>query len=300
MPSQLNVRCCIIYSVQRYGHVFAEICNGMSRLWQFPCFDKLFVVRICDALELRFLLGDDGADGKVSMMAKKPPWMTPISHGYHVEGQTFRIDQSSSLKSDTIVVQGEQIEHLELWFYGVSDARIDQRIARYMQSHLFNRKPNETRRKSKEMIRRAYLSAQAEFREMAKADDKLNISSASILVVNGEKLVIANMGDYRAVVCRDGVAHQLRHNYAGKRHWSRSPYLPQLTNAHSGVIRRMPKLRIRARSSTKEASTGSSKSSELIAAAERVDSETNFIILSSNGVWEVTKNQEAINHQAHR
>ncbi|GMH19931.1 hypothetical protein Nepgr_021772 [Nepenthes gracilis] len=242
------------------------------------------------ALKLRrFLLGDAEADGKASETAKKQPWMTPISHGYHViEGRTFRIDQSSSLTSDTVVVQREQIGHLELWFYGVSDARIGQTIARYMQSYLFSRKPNEVRRESKKTIRKAYLSARAEFREMAKAEDKLNIGSASVLVINGEKLVIANMGDYRAVVCRDGMAHQLgtRHNYTGKRHWQRR-FL-------QGVIR-IHKLRIRARSSTKEASTGSSKCSEITVAAQRVDSETEFIILSSNGIWEVMKNQEAVN-----
>ena len=48
-------------------------------------------------------------------------------------------------------------------------------------------------------------------------------SASSVMVINGEKLVIANMGDYRTVVCRDGVAHQAtgRYQQSVKRHWSR-------------------------------------------------------------------------------
>lgn len=75
-------------------------------------------------------------------------------------------------------------------------------------------------------MRKAYLWARAKMREAqeADADETWRVGSASVMVINGEKLVIANMGDYRAVVCRDGVAHQINSNHqhpAAKRHWSR-------------------------------------------------------------------------------
>ncbi|GAB4850883.1 hypothetical protein Ancab_030184 [Ancistrocladus abbreviatus] len=208
----------------------------------------------------RLLIGEAGGSRKVSGGAQEPLWMTSISHGYHVvEGRTFRIDQSSRGETDIVVVQREQIGNLELWFYGVSDAKIGKQITRYMQSHFFDRKPNEYQitRKIKEALKKAYLNARAELRESTEGNEKLlNVGSASVMVISGEKLVIANMGDYKAVVCRDGVAHQLgtRHRFTGKRHWPRR-FL-------SGVIR-MPRVRIQACSAGKEASARSSKSSEL-------------------------------------
>ena len=49
------------------------------------------------------------------------------------------------------------------------------------------------------------------------------MGSASVMLINGEKLVVANMGDYRTVVCRDGIAHQTTgtNQRSTKIHWSR-------------------------------------------------------------------------------
>ena len=70
--------------------------------------------------------------------------MTPISHGYHVvEGRLLLAgDESSELDSDidSVVVQREQIEDHELWFFGVFDYRIGDGVTKYMQSHLFDKK----------------------------------------------------------------------------------------------------------------------------------------------------------------
>lgn len=72
-------------------------------------------------------------------------------------------------------------------------------------------------------MRKAYLGARAKVRETQKSNETWRVGSASVMVINGEKLVIANMGDYRAVVCKDGVAHQMgsKHQQTAKRHWSR-------------------------------------------------------------------------------
>lgn len=72
-------------------------------------------------------------------------------------------------------------------------------------------------------MRKAYLGARAQIRETQKEDETWRAGSASVLVINAEKLVTAYMGDYRAVVCRDGVAHQIRSKgqQSSKRYWSR-------------------------------------------------------------------------------
>lgn len=91
---------------------------------------------------------------------------------------------------------------------------------------------SQLKRKSKEAMRKAYVGARGKMKEKAeekwKGKEKGKVGgggSASAIVINGEKLVMANMGGYRAVVCRDGEAHQInrtRQNQgAPRRHWSR-------------------------------------------------------------------------------
>jgi len=72
-------------------------------------------------------------------------------------------------------------------------------------------------------MRKAYLNASAKHKENSKSDMLLNGGSASAMVINGEKLVVAQMGDHKVVVCREGVAHQLRsrHQHKEKKHWPR-------------------------------------------------------------------------------
>ncbi|CAL5416490.1 unnamed protein product [Camellia sinensis] len=76
-------------------------------------------------------------------------------------------------------------------------------------------------KKSKETLTKAYLGARVKIREAEKAEETWKVGSASAIVINGERLVMANMGEYRAVVCRDGEAHPIsrRQQQGTKRHW---------------------------------------------------------------------------------
>ncbi|CAL5347457.1 unnamed protein product [Camellia sinensis] len=123
-----------------------------------------------------------------------------------------------------VVVQREQIEDLELWFFEVSNAKIGDAVTKYMQSRLFDRSPKrqpKLRKTSKETLTKAYLGARVKIREAEKAEETWKVGSASAIVINGERLVMANMGEYRAVVCRDGEAHPIsrRQQQGTKRHW---------------------------------------------------------------------------------
>jgi protein phosphatase PTC1 len=72
-------------------------------------------------------------------------------------------------------------------------------------------------------MRKAYLGARAKIRETQRADETSRAGSVSVLVINTEKLVTASMGNYRAVVCRNGVAREIgkRDQKSAKRYWSR-------------------------------------------------------------------------------
>ncbi|CAL5347452.1 unnamed protein product [Camellia sinensis] len=215
----------------------------------------------------RFFNGDVSGNGKrETEFRKRPSWMVPGSHGYHVVDDHCEFNGEPNLNSNSdSVVQKEQIEDLELWYFEVSNAKIGDSVTKYMQSHLFDKKPKapKLRRKSKETLTKAYLGARAKIREAEKAEETWKVGSASPIVINGERHVVANMGEYRAVVCRDGEAHLIS--------WRQQ----------QGVVR-MSKVR-------------TSKSSEVVVGDERIDPHTEFVILASNGIWEMMKHQEAVN-----
>ncbi|XVF66461.1 hypothetical protein PTKIN_Ptkin10aG0037700 [Pterospermum kingtungense] len=177
----------------------------------------------------RLRIGDGGSKKReINGIKKRPSWMMPISHGYHVvEHKSFSDSTSDESNFDSVVVQREQIEEVELWFFGVFDPRIGDAVTKHIQSHFFDRKPklSQIKRKTKETMRKAYLGARAKVREAQKEDERIGAAagSASVMLINGEKLVTAYLGGYRAVVCRDGVAHQMstKHHAGTRRHWTR-------------------------------------------------------------------------------
>ncbi|KAL0656083.1 hypothetical protein Bca4012_076667 [Brassica carinata] len=91
-------------------------------------------------------------------------------------------------------------------------------------------------------------------------EERSSGSAASVTVVDGEKLAMASIGDHRVVICRDGEAYQLR-----------------------------------AKSSTRKWSDFVFPDLELALVTEKISSDTEFIIIGSSGIWQVMKNQEAIN-----
>ncbi|CAN0904727.1 Putative protein phosphatase 2C-like protein 44 [Linum grandiflorum] len=204
-----------------------------------------------------------------------PSWLRPISHGYHVvEDQPFRNTWEASpavSDSDSVLVQRERVQEIDLWYFGLSDAQIGDRITKYLQFHLFDRhqKESQMRRKSKEALRKAYLSARAKITEgHNKADELLIIGSASAMVINAEKLLVASMGNYRAVVCRDGVAYDSSDKHGSyTTNWARRFFSGWKSTQAQG--------------------------SKFVIRVEKIDSDTEFVIIASNGIWEVMKKQEA-------
>lgn len=58
-------------------------------------------------------------------------------------------------------------------------------------------------------IKKAYRRTDAEILEKAFELGKGGSTAVTAILINGEKLVVANVGDSRAVICKNGVAKQL-------------------------------------------------------------------------------------------
>ncbi|XP_010488392.1 PREDICTED: putative protein phosphatase 2C-like protein 44 [Camelina sativa] len=215
------------------------------------------------AFRFNRLVVGDGRRGK----KKKPSWLTPVSHGYYTVDRSSYIDHSSN--DDSVFVQREQQnEELEVWLFGVSSAETGKEMVKYMQNHLFDKLPDELgiMRKCKETMRRAYAE-----------EERTGGSAALVAVVNGEKLAMASIGGHRVVVCIDGEAYQIRDK--NRRY---------LTKNWSQLL--FPVCR---QGETEDESDP--RNSELVVVTENINSDTEFIIIGSYGIWEVMKNQEAIN-----
>lgn len=89
----------------------------------------------------RFLTGNFGSKKRKFLGERKPIWMMQLLHGQFVHENKDGPDSDSD--SDSVVVQREQIQGLELWLFGVFDAQVGDRVTKYLQSHLFDRKLNE-------------------------------------------------------------------------------------------------------------------------------------------------------------
>ncbi|EOA32666.1 hypothetical protein CARUB_v10015964mg [Capsella rubella] len=216
------------------------------------------------AFRFRRLVVGDGRRRK----KKKPSWLTPVSHGYYTVDRLSYTGNSSN--DDSVFVQREQQneDELEIWLFGVSNALTGKEMVKYMQNHLFDKLPNElgVMRKCKETMRRAYAE-----------EERTGGSAATVAVVNGEKLAMASIGGHRVVVCRDGEAHQIRdkNRRSSTKHWSQ--FMFPVCNQGEAVDESDP------------------RNSELVVITEKISSDTEFIIVGSSGIWEVMKNQEAIN-----
>ncbi|MCE3049981.1 hypothetical protein HAX54_046239 [Datura stramonium] len=258
---------------------------------------KDFQLKIAKKLKLKkFLAKEEGNKKRGSGNGSRLSWMMPITHGYYVAEERGggsprpQTPQSNKVECDKAVVQREQVEEQEWWFCGVFDTRIGGGVTKYLQTHLFDNNLNESqmRKKSKETLKKAHVHAKAKVRETEKLESTWKMGSASAIVINGEKLVLANMGEYKAVVCRDGEAFEInRKQQQTKTHWSHKLF---------PVVKRLPKVRTITSGSGKGAGADKpSKSSELVVGSERIDRDTEFVILASPGIWEVMKQQEAVN-----
>lgn len=201
---------------------------------------------------------------------------TGVSHGCHA------VERGGIGDDGCVHAQREQVEDLELWLFGVCDDQMSSGIAKHLQSHLFdnNLSEYEIRRKAKEIVKKAYLLTKAKIQDEQRAD--YIKGSANAIVMNGDRFVAASVGGYRAVLCRDGEAKQLgmKHQRRTMRKWSVSDIWKMKCASSDGED--SPERRLR-----------------LSVSAQKVHDDTEFIILASDGVWEVMRNQEAADLIAH-
>lgn len=86
-------------------------------------------------------------------------------------------------------------------------------------------------------MKKAHVSVRSKVKEAKEGKEAWNMGSSSALVVDGDRLVIATMGNYRAIVCENGLARQISCDQdPTKQRWHRRLMLGNLLSLLTRLI----------------------------------------------------------------
>ncbi|XP_042506096.1 probable protein phosphatase 2C 39 [Macadamia integrifolia] len=218
-----------------------------------------------------------------------------ITHGYQlIKGK------SNHDMEDYIVAQFKKVQDNELGLFAIFDGHSGHDVADYLQSHLFDNILNEPDfwTDTESAIRRAYFVTDSTILEKAVDLGRGGSTAVTAILINGQKLFVANVGDSRAVICKNGEAIQLSVDHEPsmekKSIESRGGFVSNLPGDVPRVDGQLAVARAFGDKSLKR-----HLSSEPHVTVEMIDDDTEFAIFASDGLWKVMTNQEAVDSIKH-
>ncbi|GAV74044.1 PP2C domain-containing protein [Cephalotus follicularis] len=218
-----------------------------------------------------------------------------VTHGHDlVKGK------SNHAMEDFVVSEFKQVDDNDLGLFAVFDGHLGHAVANYLQNHLFANilKEHDFWTEIEQAIRRAYRTTDAEILDKAVLLGKGGSTAVTAILINGQKLVVANVGDSRAVICKNGIARQLSVDHEPSKE-------KRMIETRGGFVSNLPGDVPRVDGQLAVARTFGDKSlkihlsSEPDVAVETIDDDTEFIILASDGIWTVMSNQDAVDSIKH-
>lgn len=213
-----------------------------------------------------------------------------VIHGFHlVKGKT-RHDME-----DYHVAEYRHLKDHDLGLFAIFDGHLGHGVPCYLQSNLFDNILNEPKFWTDPVgaIKNAYNWTDGKI--LAKAADLGPGGSTAVtaILVDGKKLFVANIGDSRAVICKSGTAIQLTVDH--------EPSIERQTiEKKGGFVTLLPGdvPRVNGQLAVARAfgdrSLKQHLSSEPDVRDTSIDATIEFLILASDGLWKVMKNQEAV------
>ncbi|KAH0468790.1 hypothetical protein IEQ34_002022 [Dendrobium chrysotoxum] len=222
--------------------------------------------------------------GKTKMSGKR------ISHGYHlVKGQTFHPME------DYVVAQFKHARDSELGLFAIFDGHLGHDVPDYLQSHLFDtilKQPNFLT-DTDGAIRKAYEITDSMILNKANKLGKGGSTAVTAILIDGLKLVVANVGDSRAVICKDGLAKQLSVDHEPNKE---RKYIEMKGGFVSNLPGDVP--RVDGQLAVARAFGDRSLKVHLSSVPDVkdviIDDKTEFLVLASDGLWKVMSNQEVV------
>ncbi|CAL1373321.1 unnamed protein product [Linum trigynum] len=214
-----------------------------------------------------------------------------VTHGYHlVKGK------SHHPMEDYIFAEFRKVDDNELGLFAIFDGHLSHTVPDYLRNNLFDnilKEPNFWSEPEK-AITTAYHATDSDILDNAGNLGKGGSTAVTAILINCHKLVVANVGDSRAVISKNGVAKQLSVDH--------EPGLEKeeienrggfVTNFPGDVARVDGQLAVARAFGDKSLKKHLSSDPDVV--VEMVgDDDTDCIILASDGLWKVMSNQEAV------
>ncbi|KAL8140400.1 hypothetical protein V2J09_006421 [Rumex salicifolius] len=212
-----------------------------------------------------------------------------ITHGFNlVKGK------AGHAMEDYLVSEFKQVDENELGLFAIFDGHMGHDVANYLRKHLFDNilKEKVFWNDPEAAIRSAYRRTDNEILGRSLDLGRGGSTAVTAILINGKKLVVANVGDSRAVICRNGVAEQLSIDHEPSRE-------KREIESRGGFVSNIPGDVPRVDGQLAVARAFGDKSLKIHLSSDpdiktkQLDEKTEFLILASDGLWKVMTNQEA-------
>ncbi|KMT13143.1 hypothetical protein BVRB_4g086840 isoform B [Beta vulgaris subsp. vulgaris] len=213
-----------------------------------------------------------------------------VTHGYDTAK-----GKSAHPMEDYVFAEFKQVDDNELGLFAIFDGHVSQEVPDYLRSNLFNNilKEPDFWNETENAVRRAYQITDEKILKKSADLGKGGSTAVTAILINCQKLVVANIGDSRAVICRNGKAKQLSvdHEPDGERKdiEDRGGFVTKFPGDVARVDGQLAVARAFGDKTIKD-----HLSSEPHVTVEMIDDDTEFVILASDGIWHVMNNQEAV------
>ncbi|KAJ7530608.1 hypothetical protein O6H91_14G009900 [Diphasiastrum complanatum] len=215
-----------------------------------------------------------------------------IEHGfYKVKGKAHHAME------DYHVAEFRRVGKHELGLYAIYDGHKGHSVPEYPGKNLFDNILNERDfwRDPRSAIMRAYHSTDRTILKKGPVLGSGGSTAVTAILVDGSPLLVANVGDSRAVLCQAGQAIQLSVDH--------EPSIPSercQVESKGGFVSQFPgdvprvdgQLAVARGFGDKSLKDHLSADPDMKGVA--IDSQVDFLILASDGLWKVMKNEEAV------
>jgi protein phosphatase 1L len=188
-----------------------------------------------------------------------------------------------------------KVDSQVIGLFGVFDGHGGSRAAEYVKKHLFDNllKHPKFIDDTKLAIAEAYKQTDQDYLKTEISQSRDAGSTASTAVLVGDRLLVANVGDSRAVICRGGKAVALSTDHKPNRTDER-----QRIEDAGGVVMWAGTWRVGGVLAVSRA-FGDRLLKQYVVADPEIQEDTikegvDFLVLASDGLWDVVSNQDAV------
>ncbi|VVB15774.1 unnamed protein product [Arabis nemorensis] len=200
-----------------------------------------------------------------------------------------------STMEDFYDVKASKIEGQTVCMFGIFDGHGGSRAAEYLKEHLFDNlmKHPQFMTDTKLALSETYKQTDVAFLESEKDTYRDDGSTASTAVLVGNHLFVANVGDSRTIVSKAGKAIALSDDHKP----NRSDERKRIESA-GGVIMWAGTWRVGGVLAMSRAFGNRMLKQFVVAEPEiqdiEIDHEAEFLVLASDGLWDVVPNEDAV------